>query len=643
MTYGSVPSLTYTYATMEPLIGTPHLYAPASQTADVGEYWIDFDNKYAILESGTATFVPGKLTITKAPLTVKAKSYTIAQGDPLPTFEVIYSGFKNWDTSSVLSKKPTITCSATSSSAPGTYDIIVSGADALNYEMTYVKGTLTITGSQTISLTTLPTMTYGEAAYTLPSQTDQGQPLTWSVSNTSVAAVSGNTMTINNAGTATVTATAQGNSQYNAFSKEYTLTVNKAPLTITAQSYTITQGDEMPTLEAIYEGFRNDDTSSVLTAQPTFNCEATSSSALGTYDIEVNGATADNYTITYNKGTLTIKGNQYIYDFSEMLTKTYGDEVYFLPQRTEQWEELTWSADNPSVAIITTDRAGDPSFKKYWVNIVGAGIATLTATAKGNDQYNALSKEYTLTVNKAPLTIKANDYTITQGDEMPTFEVTYEGFKNGETESVLTKQPTFTCGASSTSESGEYDIIPSDAEAPNYEMTYVSGTLTIQPLFKDYCATPTIMYVNGKLVFDCDTEGAICKSSITCDDIGEHNDSEIDLTVTYHISVYASAEGYYDSEVATATLCWIDTEPVQGIVTGLMDIAATPVLIKGDGGEISVSGLADGVQVSFYTVSGILIGTSTSVNGKASINTSLTPGSIIIVKAGTKTVKFVVR
>ena len=39
---------------------------------------------------------------------------------------------------------PTITTTATSDSEPGDYDIIVSGAEAQNYEISYVSGKLTI-------------------------------------------------------------------------------------------------------------------------------------------------------------------------------------------------------------------------------------------------------------------------------------------------------------------------------------------------------------------------------------------------------------------------------------------------------------------------------------------------------------------
>ena len=102
-----------------------------------------------VIKSGTIsgiedTYVNGTLTITKAPLTITAKSYTITQGDALPTFDVEYSGFKNNETADILTKRPTLTTSVTSSSEPGTFDIVASGAEAQNYEISYVKGTLTI-------------------------------------------------------------------------------------------------------------------------------------------------------------------------------------------------------------------------------------------------------------------------------------------------------------------------------------------------------------------------------------------------------------------------------------------------------------------------------------------------------------------
>ena len=41
------------------------------------------------------------------------------------------------------------------------------------------------------------------------------------------------------------------------------------------------------------------------------------------------------------------------------------------------------------------------------------------------------------------------------------------------------------------------------------------------------CATPTISYENGKLIFNCETEGAVCKSTITDDDIASFEANEV--------------------------------------------------------------------------------------------------------------------
>ena len=85
----------------------------------------------------------------------------------------------------------------------------------------------------------------------------------------------------------------------------------------------------------------------------------------------------------------------------------------------------------------------------------------------------------TLIITKAPITITANSYTRVEGDPNPPFEVTYSGFKNDETDAVLTQMPTVTTTATMDSEVGTYDIEASGAEAQNYTFNYVKGILTI--------------------------------------------------------------------------------------------------------------------------------------------------------------------
>ena len=133
------------------LEGVPEISCEATRTSHAGTYPIVM--KKGAVTNSQVTYVNGSLTITKAPLTVVAQSYTIKQGEALPSFDVTYSGFKNSETQDVLAKKPKTTCNATSWSDAGTYEITVSGAKADNYDFSYVKGTLTITETDPFNLT----------------------------------------------------------------------------------------------------------------------------------------------------------------------------------------------------------------------------------------------------------------------------------------------------------------------------------------------------------------------------------------------------------------------------------------------------------------------------------------------------------
>ncbi len=158
------------------------------------------------------------------------------------------------------------------------------------------------------------------------------------------------------------------------------------------------------------------------------------------------------------------------------------------------------------------------------------------------------------------------------------------------------------------------------------------------------CATPTISYNNGKLTFSCDTDGAICQSTITDPDINSYSSNEVLLGVTYTITVHATKDGYEKSETATATLCWIDVEPKkEGITDGIANVPARAVMIQNNGSMLTIQGAEDGTPVSVFDINGVQEGTATISNGAATINTNLQPGSIAIVKIGQKSVKVVMK
>ena len=160
---------------------------------------------------------------------------------------------------------------------------------------------------------------------------------------------------------------------------------------------------------------------------------------------------------------------------------------------------------------------------------------------------------------------------------------------------------------------------------------------------REACEKPVLTYKDGKLEATSETEGAQCVIIISDEDINTHFNS-VNLTATYHINAYATKPNYKNSEIVTATLCWIDQEPeTEGLINDVAEVRALPVLIQSEGGVISVNGINSGTEVRVYSVNGIMAGSANATDNSAQIDTNLLPGSIAIVKIGKKSVKIVMK
>lgn len=149
--YGDPNPNPWTYTVIGPAItGEPAITCSATQTSAPGTYPIVITAN--TVTDPNATFNNGTLTITPAPLTIRAKSYTIKQGDPLPSsFEIEYEGFKNNETEADLTAQPNATPTVTDSNTPGSYDITVSGATSNNYDITFEDSKLNIRPNETMA------------------------------------------------------------------------------------------------------------------------------------------------------------------------------------------------------------------------------------------------------------------------------------------------------------------------------------------------------------------------------------------------------------------------------------------------------------------------------------------------------------
>ena len=160
------------------------------------------------------------------------------------------------------------------------------------------------------------------------------------------------------------------------------------------------------------------------------------------------------------------------------------------------------------------------------------------------------------------------------------------------------------------------------------------------PVSPTACEKPVIAFENGKLLFTCGTNGAKYHWTITSPDMrnNELNESGVvDLEACYDIYVYATADGFTQSETATAKLYWVKAD---GVLSGINQVERRGIVVSSDNGFVNVSGLNDGEQVTLYSTEGKLLGTQ-SAQGGACIFTTFE--KVVIVKIGDSSFKVLVK
>jgi hypothetical protein len=130
----------------------------------------------------------------------------------------------------------------------------------------------------------------------------------------------------------------------------------------------------------------------------------------------------------------------------------------------------------------TSPAAGTFSYSPAAGTVLHAGLGqTLACVFTPADPltYHSVTSQVSIDVLRRALTITADDKTKFHGAPLPAFTATYSGFVNGDTAAALTTPVAFDCAATSVSDAGVYPIIPGSATAPDYDLTFVPGTLTI--------------------------------------------------------------------------------------------------------------------------------------------------------------------
>ncbi|MFH0876738.1 MAG: MBG domain-containing protein, partial [Candidatus Omnitrophota bacterium] len=257
------------------------------------------------------------------------------------------------------------------------------------------------------------------------------------------------------------------------------LTVNQAPLSITASDNSKVYGDVLTFLgtEFITSGLKNADD---VTGVTLTSSGAVGTTGVGSYDIVPSNAVGSglgNYDITYHNGTLSVTPRTLDITANDA-SKTYGDLLTFAGTEFAS----SGLQNGETIGSVTLNSSGAAAT----ANVAGSPYAITPSAATGGSfdpaNYDITYHDGALTINRSTgLTITADDATKTGGDVL-TFagtEFTVTGLLNSDAVDSATMT---SAGAVAGAAAGDYGIVPSNAVGTgldNYDINYVNGTLTV--------------------------------------------------------------------------------------------------------------------------------------------------------------------
>ncbi|MGB6037877.1 MAG: MBG domain-containing protein, partial [Cryomorphaceae bacterium] len=179
---------------------------------------------------------------------------------------------------------------------------------------------------------------------------------------------------------------------------------------------------------------------------------------VGTHFSLAGGFLTNNFNVQYGVGLVTIIPDTLEISIDqESLVQTYDG--------TPKSIEIAVMPDTIPFSVTYNGETELP---------VNAGSYDVEVSASDSNYFG--SQSATLVIEQAMATVSTGTFVIDEGDNLPEFTAEFEGFVNGEDESVLTSL-TFDV-VDYAGEAGEYEVIPI-AEAANYTFESISGTLFV--------------------------------------------------------------------------------------------------------------------------------------------------------------------
>ncbi|TWF39865.1 gliding motility-associated-like protein [Chitinophaga polysaccharea] len=490
-----------------------------------------------------ASQVTQSFLVKKATLTITANNKSKAYLQPNPTLDYTATGFVNNEDISVVSGTINVSTTADDNSVPNNYPITLTpqAVSATNYDINFVNGTLTVTpATQTITFNALSNKTYGDADFALNASSNSGLGISYSVVS-GPATISGNTVTITGAGNVTIAADQAGDNRYQAAPQvTQSFSVAKALLTVTANNKSKVYLQPNPALDYTITGFVKNENNSVVSDTAAISTIADANSAVGNYPITVTtgNISATNYDFTFVNGTLSVTPASQALTFTTIPDKTYGDAAFTVSATSDAGLAVTYSV-----------QSGPATISGNTVTITGAGNVTIAADQPGNSNYNAATTATrTFTVNKAMLTVTANNKSRAYGQANPNLDYFVTGFVNNEDSSSVV------AGIASISTTADINSVPNSypitvgvggLTAANYDFQFTGAILTITTATQaiTFNALANKTYGDADFTLNASSNSGLAVTYLVTSGPATISGNTVTITGTGNVTIAASQDG----------------------------------------------------------------------------------------------------
>ena len=452
---------TYNRTTGETVTGSPYtISAMLSPAGVLGNYNITYN---------TANF-----TINKKNASVTAADANKIYGDADPTLSTTNSGFLAAD---LGASKITFSASRATGENVGTYVITPSASDngtglLSNYNVTYNNGSFVINKRPLIITADAKSKIYGDSDPALTYQITAGSLKSGDSITGTLTRAAGE-----NVGTYAITqgtlAISDGNSgnNYDLTFIGALLTINKRPITITADAKSKIYGDVDPALtyQTTAGSLKSGDSITGTLTRAAGENVGTYAITQGTLAIS-DGNSGNNYDLTFIGALLTINKRP-ITITTDAKSKVYGDGD---PALTYQITAGSLKSGDSITGALT--RGAGENVGTY---AISQGTLAISDGNSGNN-YNLTFVGANLTINKRPITITADAKSKVYGDADPalTYQITSGSLKSGDS---ITGSLTRSTGENvGTYAINQGTLAISDGNSSNnYDLTFIGALLTI--------------------------------------------------------------------------------------------------------------------------------------------------------------------